>query len=172
MARLNSFQITLLTVWGTSAIAALGSSFWLTGSDWSSTSTNTTIAGTQQSVDRIIAEPPQEYKEEALALRESVQLLERRNRILTSRLDALESDIGTITASVPTNGQTNIVPLSQLEAQQLPQALPKSMEIGTNTASRTQDQDLKVDVQPFPLKMPGTNRAPNDSEIGEALLAR
>lgn len=170
MARLTGFQISLLTVWGVSAIAALSGSFWLAGADWSYSSSEKSMAKTMQPIGRIVAEPPQEYKEEALALRESVKLLERRNRLLTSRLDALESDFGTITASIPSGGQANIVPLSELRQQRLPDPLPDAAS--ANNASSALQKGLKLNVQPFPLKMPGTDRAPNDAEIGEALLAR
>lgn len=169
MARLTGFQISLLTVWGMSAIAALSGSFWLTGSDWSHSSSEKSMTGSMQPIGRIVAEPPQEYKEEALALRESLKLLERRNRMLASRLDALESDIGTITASIPTGGQANIVPISQLTPQQLPAPL---LDAASNAGQTTLQKSVKLNVQPFPLKMPGTDRAPNDSEIGEALLAQ
>lgn len=168
MARLSGFQISLLSVWGVSAIAALSGSFWLAGSDWSFSSTETSMVGTLQPIGRIIAEPPREYKEEALALRESLKLLERRNRILSARLDSLESDIGTITASVPSARQNNIAPMSELTQQRLPDPLPNA----TNSGSTTMQKSIKLSVQPFPLKMPGTNRAPSDAEIGEALLAQ
>lgn len=169
MARLTGFQISLLSVWGVSAIAALSGSFWLAGSDWSFSSNQNAMNGSVQTVGRIVAEPPLEYKEEAIALRESLRLLERRNRLLTSRLDALESDMGTITASIPTNRTTDIVPLSELTQQSLPAPLPDAV---TNDASATLQKGVKLHVQPFPLKVPGTNRAPSDAEIGEALLAQ
>ncbi|MEP0520821.1 MAG: hypothetical protein ABJO09_11990 [Hyphomicrobiales bacterium] len=167
MARLSGFQLSLLSIWGVSAIAALSGSFWLAGSDWSHSSKNSSMSGSMQTVGRIVAEPPLEYKEEALALRESLKLLERRNRMLTSRLDALESDMGTITASIPTSRTTDIVPLSELTQQSLPAPLP-----GASTRSTTLQKAVKLHVQPFPLKVPGTNRAPSDAEIGEALLAQ
>lgn len=122
-----------------------------------------------QANGRIIAEPPREYKEEALALRESLKVLERRNRMLASRLDALETDIGTITASIPNSGQNNIVPFSELQQQRIPDPLSGSSTNGGSTAAQ---KSVKLTVQPFPLKMPGTNRAPSDAEIGEALLSR
>lgn len=127
------------------------------------------MSRSMQANGRIIAEPPREYKEEALALRESLKVLERRNRMLASRLDALETDIGTITASIPNARQNNIVPLSDLQQQRIPDALSGSSANGGSTTAR---KSVKLTVQPFPLKMPGTNRAPSDTEIGEALLGR
>lgn len=168
MARLNGFQVSLLTIWGVSAIAALSGSFWLAGTDRSNTAQENSQSRPMHANGRIIAEPPREYKEEALALRESLKILERRNRMLASRLDALETDIGTITASIPNSGRNNIVPMSELQQQRIPDPLPSSSANGGNTVAQ---KNVRLTVQPFPLKMPGTNRAPSDAEIGEALLA-
>ncbi len=172
MAKLSSFQLTLLSVWGASAVAALAGSFWLLENDWATQRTQPARIATSEAVMRSSeGRTSNQYREEAIALRQSVQQLERRNRILASRLDSLESDLGLITASIPTNPAvqpSTAAPQQEFPSQTMPTPLRKPL--GSNGNSNLQEVG-KTYTQPFPLKMPGTGKTPTDAQIGEALLS-
>lgn len=166
MSKTNWFQITLLAIWGVSAMAALSGSFWLARADWvQAYRADANAARAQQSA----AENPIEaalLQEELLVLREAVTRLDRQNRILMSRLESVEDESGEFTAAIPSspNPQRRIVGVQG--SQRMPAALnntliqKKEMRSNNRVLTRT---------DPYPLKMHGTNRAPTDAEISQAL---
>ena len=165
MAKLSGFQITLLSVWGLSAVTALAGSFWLLENDWAKVrSQPARMAVAEPIVRNTVAQSADRYREESVALRNSVQQLERRNRVLASRLDALESDLGLITASIPSTPIIQQVSPSQ--------SMPRPINKPLNSNGNANLQQVgKSYTQPFPLKMPDTGMSPTDSQIGEALLS-
>jgi len=160
------FQITLLAVWGVSAVAALSGSFWLARSDWvEAYRTDADAMRVQQSA----FENPVEaalLQEELLVLREAVTRLDRQNRILMSRLESVEDEAGEFTAAIPSNPNPQRRVVGVPSSQQMPATLNNTLvqkkEMHSNDRVFTR-------IDPYPLKMQGTGRAPTDAEISKAL---
>lgn len=160
------YQITLLAVWGISAVAALSGSFWLTKADWvqaykaNASSTEANMLVSENTVDT------RQLQDELLVLREAVTHLDRQNRILMSRLEIVENDSSQFTASVPSSPKMQERVSSQPRTQELPAALDNTQEMREKPDF---EGHVFTRVDPYPLKMQGTNRAPTDAEISKAL---
>lgn len=166
MSKATWFQITLLAVWGVSAVAALSGSFWLARSDWvEAYRADADAMRVQQSAFENPAEAAL-LQEELLVLREAVTRLDRQNRILMSRLETVEDEAGEFTAAIPSSptppGFVVGVPSSQQMPATLNNTLIQKKEIHAKDRVFTR-------IDPYPLKMQGTGRAPTDAEISRAL---
>ncbi len=169
MSKATWFQITLLAVWGVSAVAALSGSFWLARSDWvEAYRADADAMRVQQSA----FENPVEaalLQEELLVLREAVTRLDRQNRILMSRLESVEDEAGEFTAAIPSSPNPQGFVVGVPGSQQMPATL-------NNTLIQKKEMNSKdrvfTRIDPYPLKMQGTGRAPTDAEISKALKAQ
>lgn len=166
MSKATWFQITLLAVWGVSAVAALSGSFWLARSDWvEAYRADADTLGAQQSA----FENPVEaalLQEELLVLREAVTRLDRQNRILMSRLESVEDGAGAFTAAIPSSPNPQRSLVGTPSSQQMPATLNNTLIQKQEMHSRDR---VFTRIDPYPLKMQGTGRAPTDAEISKAL---
>lgn len=166
MSKTTWFQITLLGVWGVSAMTALSVSFWLTQADW--VHAFKSDANSIQ-VQHIAAESPQDarqFRDEMLVLKQSVARLDRQNKILMSRLEIIEDEAGEFTAAIPSSPVSNDLEVGEARSQQMPAVLNNTL----NQHNKVQSSDrVFTRVDPYPLKLQGTDRAPTDAEISKAL---
>lgn len=160
------FQITLLGVWGASAVAALAGSFWLTQAEWVHAFRADANAKLMQQSDAGDFADTGPLREEVLRLRDAVKRLDSQNSIMMSRLGVLEKETGDFTANIPASQFSRRQMSDEPSSQQMPGTLSKSLK---------QQEKLKsggrvfTRTDPYPLKLQGTNRAPTDEEISKAL---
>lgn len=166
MSKTTWFQVTLLTVWGASAMAALAVSFWLTRADWVHEFRADARSEMALQADGHGLTDPQAFRDEVLRLKQAVNRLENQNRILLSRLEIVEDETGEFTAAISSNpdasGRTGRDPRSQ----QMPATLNKPLMPQGKSVSNGQ---VFTRIDPYPLKLQGTDRAPTDAEISKAL---
>ncbi|WP_306256855.1 hypothetical protein [Pararhizobium sp. IMCC21322] len=166
MSKANWFQISLLAIWGVSAVAALSGSFWLARADWvQAYRADANAVRAQQSA----LENPIEaalLQEELLVLREAVTRLDRQNRILMSRLESVEDESGEFTAAIPSSPGQQRRMVGVQSSQRMPAPLSNTLIQKKEIQSESR---VLTRTDPYPLKMQGTGRAPTDAEISEAL---
>lgn len=167
MSKANWFQITLLAVWGASAVAALSGSFWIARADW--VQAFKADANNAMLVQQTALEDPADtalLQQELFVLREAVTRLDRQNRILMSRLEVVEDEAGEFTAAIPSSPNPQRRLIGEPSSQQMPAILSNSLTL--NREMRSEDR-VFTRIDPYPLKMQGTGRAPTDDEISKAL---
>lgn len=160
------FQVTLLTVWGASAMAALAVTFWLTRADWvHEFRADGRPAMAQQAESHGLADA-QAFRDEMFRLKQAVNRLENQNRILLSRLEIVEDETGEFTAAISSipdaSDRSGRAPHSQRMPETLPNPLPNNKKSVSNGQVFTR-------IDPYPLKLQGSDRAPTDAEISKAL---
>ncbi|MEH6728667.1 MAG: hypothetical protein V7703_21180 [Hyphomicrobiales bacterium] len=166
MSKTTWFKITLLAIWGASAVAALAGSFWLTQAEWVHAfraDANAKLMQQSGAGDLANTGP---LREEVLRLRNAVKHLDNQNNILMSRLGVLEKDTGDFTANIPANQLSRGQISGEPRSQQMPGTLNKSLKQQEKLQSGGR---VFTRIGPYPLKLQGTNRAPTDGEISRAL---
>ncbi len=147
-------------------MAALAVSFWLTRADWVHE-----FRGDARSEMALRAEghsltDTQAFRDEILKLKQAVNRLENQNRILLSRLEIVEDETGEFTAAISSDpdssGRTGRDPRSQQMPASLNKPLMPQQKPGSN-------EQVFTRIDPYPLKLQGTDRAPTDAEISKAL---
>lgn len=166
MPKTTWFQMTLLAIWGVSAVAALSGSFWLARADW--VQAYRADANTVRVQQPLLENPIESalLQEELLVLRAAVTRLDRQNSILMSRLETVEDEAEDFTAAIPSSPNPQERVVSMPSSQQMPATLNNTLVQKTEMHSKNR---VFTRIDPYPLKMQDTGRAPTDAEISRAL---
>nr|WP_306266574.1 hypothetical protein [Pararhizobium sp. IMCC3301] len=169
MSRSTWFQLTLLMIWGVVAMSTLSGSFWLTRTDWAPDLNAEAFSARDAAATRNLTSASRQIQDEVIELREVVMRLDRQNRILMSRLDSVESGAELFTASISSRPQQQSPGLANPLTQQMPAASQTPLKRQPTPVTQ---HNVRSSVQPYPLKVPGTDRTPTNAEIAKALMDR
>lgn len=147
-------------------MAALAVSFWLTRADWVHEFRADARSEMALQADGQSLTDPQAFRDEVLRLKQAVNRLENQNRILLSRLEIVEDETGEFTAAISSNPDASSRSGREPRSQAMPATLNKPLMPQGKSVSNGQ---VFTRIDPYPLKLQGTDRAPTDAEISKAL---